>query len=259
MEYILQIITSTIEYFIKKPELILLIIMCIMLKRLYPKIRGFFGEFWIKLELKKLPKEYVVLNDILIKVEGKTHQIDHIIVSRYGIFVIETKNYYGLIKGNEYDEKWTQYLGKRKYKFLNPIRQNYGHIKALKELLKIDMNSFISIICFSNQAELDVKTATKVTQLDFLIEEIYPYNKKLVKEDLNKIVETIEKNNIVKQIEKKNHTKNIKNNIKNVERKIKQDVCPKCGGKLFERIGKYGKFIGCSNYPKCKYTKKLEK
>jgi len=34
-------------------------------------------------------------------------------------------------------------------------------------------------------------------------------------------------------------------------------VCPKCGGKLEEKIGKYGKFLGCSNYPKCKYTKNI--
>lgn len=32
------------------------------------------------------------------------------------------------------------------------------------------------------------------------------------------------------------------------------DTCPRCGGNLVERSGKYGKFIGCSNYPKCRYT-----
>lgn len=36
-------------------------------------------------------------------------------------------------------------------------------------------------------------------------------------------------------------------------------VCPKCGGKLEERIGKYGKFLGCSNYPKCQYTENIKK
>lgn len=33
-------------------------------------------------------------------------------------------------------------------------------------------------------------------------------------------------------------------------------ICPKCGGNLITRNGKYGEFIGCSNYPKCKYIKK---
>jgi len=36
-------------------------------------------------------------------------------------------------------------------------------------------------------------------------------------------------------------------------------VCPKCGGKLEERVGKYGKFLGCSNYPKCQYTENIKK
>jgi DNA topoisomerase-1 len=36
-------------------------------------------------------------------------------------------------------------------------------------------------------------------------------------------------------------------------------MCPKCGtGKLVEREGKYGKFIACNNYPKCRYIKKDE-
>ena len=33
------------------------------------------------------------------------------------------------------------------------------------------------------------------------------------------------------------------------------DICPKCGGKLVKRKGKYGEFIGCSNYPKCHFIK----
>lgn len=34
------------------------------------------------------------------------------------------------------------------------------------------------------------------------------------------------------------------------------DVCPRCGGTLVKRSGKYGAFMGCSNYPKCRYIKK---
>lgn len=33
--------------------------------------------------------------------------------------------------------------------------------------------------------------------------------------------------------------------------------CPKCGGKLVERCGKFGNFMGCENYPKCKFTKNI--
>jgi hypothetical protein len=72
----------------------------------------------------------------MLQVGNKTTQIDHIVVSNYGIFVIETKNYKGWIMGNEYDEYWRQVIYKRKEKLYNPIKQNYGHILALKGVLK---------------------------------------------------------------------------------------------------------------------------
>ena len=128
---------------------IILIILCILMEIYYPKFRGFMGEFWVKLELKKLPKDnYIVLNDIMICDDKGTHQIDHLVLSKFGIFVIEMKNYYGLMKGKEYDNKWCQYLGKTRNYFVNPIHQNYGHIKSLSNLLKLDEKCFISIICF---------------------------------------------------------------------------------------------------------------
>lgn len=58
-------------------------------------------------------------------------------------------------------------------------------------------------------------------------------------------------NNIIDKNIKKEHIKNIKKNIIDKD----PNKCPKCGGQLIERNGKYGKFIGCSNYPRCKFTK----
>lgn len=48
--------------------------------------------------------------------------------------------------------------------------------------------------------------------------------------------------------------KTSESNITDVTKK-----CPKCGGKLVERTGKYGKFTACGNYPKCKYIQKDKK
>ncbi len=50
--------------------------------------------------------------------------------------------------------------------------------------------------------------------------------------------------------------------LKNMEKKAPVqtgEVCPECGGDLVIRKGKYGEFVACSNYPKCKYIKKEEK
>ena len=252
MEYAInQLIKSLIN-----PANIIIFILLILVTVFYKKIRGFMGEFWVKQELKKLPKDkYIILNDIMIKSSKGTHQIDHIIISKYGIFVVEMKNYYGLITGEEHQNKWTQHLGKNKYSFNNPIHQNYGHIKALQELLYLSENKFVSIICISNQAKLKVK-AKNVIQLDFVNNLIKSYSNEIIAEDLIKIKNKIEQNNITDKEIRKNHIKNIKNTVKENNDKEKNRICPKCGGKLVERNGKYGKFIGCSNYPNCKYTSK---
>ena len=237
--------------------IIFVLILCALGSFFYKKFRGYMGEFWVKLELKKLPKsENIILNNIVIKTKENTHQIDHIVLSKFGIFVIEMKNYYGLITGSEYSNKWIQYLGKNKYYFYNPIRQNYGHIKALEEVLGLDANIFISIICISNQARLSVQ-ARNVVNIDYLNDLIKEYKKVVVKEDFMRIKERLEKSNIRNIKIRRHHTKEIKKYISNEQKKINNMICPKCNGKLVERSGKYGKFIGCSNYPKCKYTTQI--
>lgn len=215
------------------------------------------GEFWVKLELRKLPKDKnVVLNDIMIKDEKGTHQIDHLVISKFGIFVIEMKNYYGLIKGKEFDNKWCQYLGKNKSYFINPIHQNFGHIKSLSNLLKLDDKYFISIICFSNQAKVDVKSSSIVTQVDYLKDEILKYEELLVDNDIKELSNIIISNNIEDKFLRKQHMKDVCIKINNNRDLENNMICPKCGSELVERNSKYGKFIGCSNYPKCKYIKK---
>ena len=215
------------------------------------------GEFWVKLELNKLPKNrFIVINDIMIKDEKGTHQIDHIVLSEFGIFVIEMKNYYGLIKGREYDNKWCQYLGKNRNYFINPIHQNYGHIKSLSNLLKLDEKYFISIICFSNQANIDVKCNSIVTQVDCLKNIILNVRDNIYDIDVNEISKIIISNNIVDIRLRKQHIRDIRTKIKNNKKLENNMICPKCGNKLVERNSEYGKFIGCSNYPRCKYIKK---
>ena len=236
--------------------LIILIILTILLNIYYPKFRGVMGEFWTKLELSKLPKDkYIVLNDIMIEDEYGTHQIDHLVLSEFGIFVIEMKNYYGLIKGYEYNNKWCQYLGRNKNYFLNPIHQNYGHIKALSNLVKLDDKFFISIICFSNQAKVDVESNSIVTQLDFLIGLILKHKEPIINYDIKQIADIIIKNNISNKDLRKQHIKNIHNKIAYNKELENNMICPKCGSELVERQSKRGRFIGCSNYPKCKFTK----
>ena len=256
MEELAKVLWKLFIGLITNPWFVIILVLSIIIDIIYPKFRGFMGEFWVKQELKKLPKDkYIVFNNIMLSQNNGTHQIDHLIISRFGIFVIEMKNYYGLILGEEHKNKWIQYLGKKKSYFLNPIHQNYGHVKALEELLNLDSISFIPIVCFSNQVKLKIDAKSSVIQLDHLVSTIKRYQKTIIESDLYAISNKIIELNIKDKTERKDHVKNIKAKITEDTDKIDNMICPKCGGELVERNGKYGTFIGCSNYPKCKFSK----
>ncbi|MBQ2872894.1 MAG: NERD domain-containing protein [Bacilli bacterium] len=253
---ILEVFWIGIKSIISNPTILSLLLLALLMKLFYPKFRGFMGEFWVKLELNKLSKkEYIVLNDIMLENQNGTHQIDHLVISKYGIFVIEMKNYYGLIFGDEYKNNWTQHLGKKKYYFKNPIHQNYGHIKALEEILQLNNNVFIPIICFSNQAKMKVNSKSIVIQLDYLIQTIKKFYKIQLDMDINSIADKIKLLNITNKDQRRKHVSNIKAKIKADNQKADNMLCPKCGNQLVLKNGKYGTFVGCSNYPKCKYIK----
>jgi hypothetical protein len=102
-----------------------------------PRIKGVVGEQTTAFKLSRLNRaKYKVINNLVLNVSGKTSQIDHVIISDFGIFVIETKNLKGWILGEENSEYWTQVIYQRKKKFYNPIRQNQGHIRALEHYLR---------------------------------------------------------------------------------------------------------------------------
>ena len=103
---------------------IIICILAILLFRLLPS-KGKVGEKRVASILKKLPDDsYKVINDLLLSSNGYSTQIDHIIISIYGIFVIETKFYQGWIYGGENSEYWTQNIYGNKYQLRNPIHQN---------------------------------------------------------------------------------------------------------------------------------------
>lgn len=229
------------------------IIICIFVYIYSSKILGFFGELWTKQELNKLPKDtYKIINDVLIKIGEKTYQIDHIVVSLYGIFVIETKQYNGYITGNKYDKKWVRNFGKKTYYYTNPIRQNYGHVKAISELLNIDESLLYNIVCVPSMAKLKIEHDGELVRNYNILCKIFSYQD-VVFYNIDEIVDIINKNNIKDKKIRKEHIKNIRKNL--VNNNINE--CPKCGYPLEEKNGKYGKFIGCSNYPHCKYTRKI--
>lgn len=115
--------------------------------------KGWLGEQKVRLILWWYlnKKKYHTFYNIYLKPKGGSAQIDHIIVSVYGIFVIETKNMSGSIEGKDYNDHWYQELRDQKIPFYNPLWQNDGHIKAITETLtKTEKDKFHSIVIFTN-------------------------------------------------------------------------------------------------------------
>jgi len=171
---------------------------------LMSSFKGFLGEtvinvaMWLKLE-KSI---YHRLNGITLpRANGGSTQIDHIIVSVYGIFVIETKNYKGWIYGSEKQKQWTQvFPNGSKFKFQNSLRQNYLHIKTLAELLGLELSYFHSMIAFIGECKL--KTRDELPE-HVLTSGIVSYVKKkqdkiLAEDEVKSIVEQIESNRFSK-------------------------------------------------------------
>ncbi|MGI9307192.1 MAG: nuclease-related domain-containing protein [Gammaproteobacteria bacterium] len=121
-----------------------------------PVLRGKQGESLVSGALARLPEsEYAVYEDLLLPSKrGGLTQIDHAVFSRFGIFVVETKNYGGWIFAGKNDRVWTRVLrGGRKHKFQNPLRQNYKHMQVLRELTGLPPDVFYNIIVFAGDAE----------------------------------------------------------------------------------------------------------
>jgi hypothetical protein len=119
--------------------------------------KGEIGEYKIDIQLDQLPKDCRYLSDLLIKnprAKSGYSQIDHVVLTPYGIFVIETKNYQGTIYGGKDRKTWSV---NGKFKMMNPFVQNYGHIKALTSLINRKYEeSFISIVSFTKRSTFKV-------------------------------------------------------------------------------------------------------
>jgi hypothetical protein len=119
-------------------------------------------------------KDYFIFNNLTIPSDHNgSSQIDHLVLSRFGIFVIESKDYKGWIFGSKDQDSWTQSLpgGKNRFQFQNPIRQNWSHIMSLKSLMPfIPESAFQSIVVFTDSCEIKTPPIENVVHSEELIE-----------------------------------------------------------------------------------------
>lgn len=109
---------------------------------------------------------YHLLNHITLPLKDGTTQVDHILVSRFGVFVIETKDYKGWIFAHPKQATWMQVIFRRKFKFQNPIFQNLRHVRAVQELLDfLPQDSIHSVVVFTGEAEFRTDVPSGVFDL----------------------------------------------------------------------------------------------
>lgn len=117
------------------------------------------------------PPDYHLMNHVTIQMKDGTTQVDHILVSRFGVFVIETKNYKGWIFANAEQKIWTQVLFRLKFKFQNPIHQNLRHVRAVQSLLDfLPPGAIKSVVVFTGEAEFKTETPQGVFSISGLID-----------------------------------------------------------------------------------------
>lgn len=118
------------------------------------------------------PPDYHLMNHVTLHMDDGTTEIDHILVSRFGVFVIETKHYTGWLFANETGRSWTQVLFWARFRFQNPILQNKRHVRAVQGLLDfLPPDAVRSVVVFSGDAEF----RTEVPQGVMTIEQLAPY------------------------------------------------------------------------------------
>ena len=220
--------------------------------------KGVLGEWQVNLLIKFFldKNDYHLIKNVTLPTDDGTTQIDHIIVSKYGIFVVETKNMKGWIFGSPNQKQWTQQIFKHKSKFQNPLHQNYKHVKTLEACLNSKNDSIFSVIIFIGDSTFKTKMPENVRFARGGIEYIKSKTDVVFNvEEVATIIEQIESGRLERSF-KTNH-QHIKHVQEIMEEKADIKACSKCGSDMVMRKATKGKnagneFWGCSTFPKCK-------
>jgi hypothetical protein len=219
-------------------------------------LRGWFGEkkttfnMWLSLDADI----YRRFHNVIIPAKNGTTQIDHLLVSPHGLFIVETKNIKGWIFGSENQPKWTQSLYRKKYSFQNPLRQTFRQKKILSEYLDLDESIIQTVVYFVGDCKFKTQLPANVLNsgLGRYIKQFR--NRILSPEAVDRVITALEQHVSESTLTTRDHVRSLR------ERHTSSTICPKCGSALVERTAKKGpnagtKFLGCEGYPRCRFTK----
>ena len=237
--------------------------------------KGVLGELLVNLMLRFSlnNEEYYLINNVTLPTEDGTTQIDHIVVSPYGVFVIETKNMKGWIFGTEFQKEWTQKIFKYSGIFQNPLHQNYKHTKTLEKLLDLGDHQIFSVVVFVGESTFKTVMPVNVVYGRDLVHYIQMKKHLVLSEgEVDKIIDQIESGRLSRsiktnQIHQEHVSEMIGEKFKtepqvDIEGELHGPNCPQCGSSMTLRVGSRGQykanpFWGCTSFPYCRSVKSL--
>lgn len=236
------------------------------------EITGSFGEWLAKIYSKTIPGA-LVLHDVLIDgADGYTSQLDLVLVGNRGVYLIEIKTFPDAkIYGDTKKSKWYSYNHGKKYEIYSPLRQNKKHVEYLKSFLKdfgeVPVFSIVNMVCedfkisgeINAQDYIDTAICSSLPDMEKAVYKIAESNP-LIYDDAKKqeIFNYIKNHQHLGKEARKEHKQNVIAYKESLEEMQRQKICPYCKSELVVRNGKNGKFYGCKNFPKCRYTAKYE-
>lgn len=223
------------------------------------------GEYSVSRILKRLDDPKYIIDDYCVSDGDVSFQVDHILICRSGVFVIETKNWSGDIYGDENDKEWCQYKhwyatrrDRRTEKRMreNPIKQNSRHIYKLRKIVE---GAYFNNVVVMTQNNVEHITADNVVPLDGLTKYIRSFDKTaLTDREMNRIYSALMDYAKEHSITEEEHVRLVSDLAERTRTALEQGICPRCGSKLRLVHGKYGDFYGCKSYPRCNFRCNVE-
>jgi predicted RNA-binding Zn-ribbon protein involved in translation (DUF1610 family) len=230
-----------------------------------PFMKGVFGEQLVNLAAKLFldKRIYTLFENVTLPTEDGTTRIDHIIVSRYGVFVIETKNMKGWIFGSPQQKTWTQKIYRHTSTFQNPLHQNYKHTQTLQMALGLEADKLFPVVVFVGDSTFKTTMPENVVYGRGYIRFVKSKRQLILSDsDVLAICAKIKSDRLAPSI--RTHIDHVKHVKVIVAEKQRQDdnSCPKCGKAMILRTARSGanqgkQFFGCSDYPKCRTVRQI--
>lgn len=189
------------------------------------KVSGDFGEYEISSVLKSLPDCYHIMNNILLKTKKGSTQLDHVIVSPFGVFVVETKNHKGMIFGDTMGRVWTQVLRNGAHNtFYSPVLQNAGHMENLYRHIGLKRELMTGMIVFTNpEADLRNVNCPFCMRTESLYEAILSYDRQVFTEkQMYEVIKRIDSVNTSSYLNDRKHVEYVKS-IKERKERLKNN------------------------------------